>query len=70
MEALVQCRKEHPYSKFWGACSDITWELSNCLKHEKKVRDGEGRAEGAEGRTARPGLALGAQVMAPFAAPR
>lgn len=37
MEALVQCRKEHPYSKFWGACSDITWELSNCLKHEKQV---------------------------------
>lgn len=37
MEALVQCRKEHPYRKFFGVCSEITWDLSVCLKEEKKV---------------------------------
>ncbi|PNH12259.1 hypothetical protein TSOC_000861 [Tetrabaena socialis] len=36
MEALVQCRKENPYRKFVGVCSEITWELSACLKEEKK----------------------------------
>lgn len=37
MEALVQCRKDHPYEKFIGACSSITYELTNCLKEEKKI---------------------------------
>ncbi|GLC44545.1 hypothetical protein PLESTM_001611700 [Pleodorina starrii] len=37
MEALVQCRKENPYRKFLGVCSEITWDLSDCLKQEKKI---------------------------------
>ncbi|KAG2434257.1 hypothetical protein HXX76_007982 [Chlamydomonas incerta] len=37
MEALLECRKENPYRKFFGVCSEITWELSMCLKEEKKV---------------------------------
>ncbi|KXZ55815.1 hypothetical protein GPECTOR_2g1366 [Gonium pectorale] len=37
MEALVQCRKDNPYRKYFGVCSDITWDLSMCLKQEKKV---------------------------------
>lgn len=37
MEALVACREQHSYHKFFGACNDITWELSNCLKEEKRV---------------------------------
>ncbi|GIL90138.1 hypothetical protein Vretimale_13880 [Volvox reticuliferus] len=37
MEALVQCRKENPYRKFFGVCSEITYDLSACLKKEKKI---------------------------------
>ncbi|EFJ46120.1 hypothetical protein VOLCADRAFT_121100 [Volvox carteri f. nagariensis] len=37
MEALMQCRKENPYRKYVGVCSEITWQLSACLKQEKKI---------------------------------
>lgn len=37
MEALKQCRKEHPFRKYVGVCSEITWDLSLCLKEEKKI---------------------------------
>ncbi|GFR47871.1 hypothetical protein Agub_g9680 [Astrephomene gubernaculifera] len=37
MEALQQCRKDNPYQKFFGVCSEITWDLSTCLKKEKKI---------------------------------
>jgi hypothetical protein len=37
MEALKQCRKEHPFRRYAGVCSEITWDLSRCLKEEKKI---------------------------------
>ncbi|KAG2491918.1 hypothetical protein HYH03_009865 [Edaphochlamys debaryana] len=37
MEELLKCRAENPYRKFIGVCSEITWDLSACLKEEKKA---------------------------------
>lgn len=37
MEALVACRDANPYHKFFGACNEHTFDLSKCLKEEKKV---------------------------------
>ncbi len=35
MEALMRCRAENPWARYWGVCNDITYELSACLKEEK-----------------------------------
>ncbi len=37
MEALVECRKQNRFSRYIGACNEITWDLSLCLTKEKKV---------------------------------
>ncbi|KAG1667745.1 hypothetical protein FOA52_016184 [Chlamydomonas sp. UWO 241] len=37
MEALVKCREDHSLLvRYTGVCSQITYDLSNCLTKEKK----------------------------------
>mmetsp|Transcript_2523 Transcript_2523/g.4265 ORF Transcript_2523/g.4265 Transcript_2523/m.4265 type:complete len:131 (-) Transcript_2523:2523-2915(-) len=36
MEALVQCRLDNPIHRYWGACNQVTFDLSKCLVEEKK----------------------------------
>lgn len=31
MEALVKCREANPVNRFWGACNEVTYELSKCV---------------------------------------
>jgi COX assembly protein 2 len=45
MEALVQCRKENRFSRYLGACNDITYDLSLCLVKEKKVARADRQAQ-------------------------
>jgi hypothetical protein len=45
MEALVACHKEHNISKWWGACNDAKFALTNCLAEEKKQLRCEAAAE-------------------------
>ncbi|MEW5305730.1 MAG: hypothetical protein WDW36_008249 [Sanguina aurantia] len=37
MEALVACRLENPTRKFFGSCTEVTYQLTECLAIEKKI---------------------------------
>ena len=45
MEALVQCRKDNRFSRYLGACNDVTFDLSLCLVKEKKVARADRQAK-------------------------
>lgn len=37
MEELVACHSQHTIAKFWGACNDAKFALTQCLAQEKKL---------------------------------
>jgi hypothetical protein len=45
MEALVQCRKDNRFSRYLGACNEITYDLSACLVKEKTVARADRQAK-------------------------
>jgi COX assembly protein 2 len=38
VKALVNCHKDNPYSKFWGACNDVKAAMDKCFRDEKIAR--------------------------------
>mmetsp|Transcript_560 Transcript_560/g.1247 ORF Transcript_560/g.1247 Transcript_560/m.1247 type:complete len:83 (-) Transcript_560:1037-1285(-) len=38
IEALLQCHKDYPVSKFWGVCTDVKVALDKCFREEKTLR--------------------------------
>ncbi|BBN13427.1 hypothetical protein Mp_6g03370 [Marchantia polymorpha subsp. ruderalis] len=33
-----QCHDDHPYTKFFGVCTDLKIQLDKCFKAEKEVK--------------------------------